>query len=194
MWLLTFPGLPCYQGCRKQSADRQALGGQVAKNLRVYHTFGFNFSSSQEMLSLHFTFKLGVTINLLSSMGSLAIQNALMVPDLGKSGHCRGSIVLITYHYTDLLHTESQLWHSGSTTHVACLGNLAVLKPLLTEHKSYACRLMYVCTLPDFTAAIQSGNKTTQKSNFSWLKFCWEWSGHGQTSQTVLASFHWCNV
>ena len=33
--------------------------------------------SSQEALSLHFSFKLGVTINLLSSIGSLLILNVL---------------------------------------------------------------------------------------------------------------------
>ena len=39
----------------------------------------------------------------------------------------------------------------------------------------------YVRTLPDFTTAIQSGNETTQKSNF--------WSGHdkSRTSGPAMA-------
>ena len=52
---------------QKQSAGRQAqlyVGGEAANNSRAKRTakFGPSYSSSQEVLSLHFSYKLGVTI------------------------------------------------------------------------------------------------------------------------------------
>ena len=58
------------QGCRKQSSDGQAqlnAGSEDTINSRSQSAPLF-FFSSQEALSLHFSFKLGVTITLLSCL------------------------------------------------------------------------------------------------------------------------------
>ena len=52
---------------QKQSAGGQAqlyVSGEAANNSQAKHTakFGPSYSSSQEALSLHFSYKLGVTI------------------------------------------------------------------------------------------------------------------------------------
>ena len=47
--------------------------------------------------------------------------HSLAVLDPGKPGHCPGELCL-------LLTTETWVWHSGSTAHVTCPGNLAALK------------------------------------------------------------------
>ena len=54
------------QGCRKQSADGQAqldVGGEATKNSAqsVWQNLDLAIISSQEVLSLHFSFKLGVS-------------------------------------------------------------------------------------------------------------------------------------
>ena len=58
------------QGRRKQSADGQAqldVGGEAANNLRTKRVAKIGpIFSSQEALSFHFSFKLGVTITLFS--------------------------------------------------------------------------------------------------------------------------------